>query len=102
MRAIKALVVALSLLVAGTALAQDKKKCPEQANEGAGGQKYEKVRGPDGRIVYKIIIPFCIEGKVPKPSVIYVLNASTINYEWENLKQDFQQKTLQSVEKSPF
>jgi hypothetical protein len=95
------LIVAL-LAVPALAEAQDvkKSKCAEEA--GKGGPNYEIVRGADGRKIFKIKTGFCIEGKVPKPSVIYVLNASTINYEWENLKQDFLPRTLKSVESAPF
>ena len=75
-----------------------KPKCAEEA----GGTKYEIVRGPDGKKIFRIKTGFCIEGKVPKPNVIYVLNASSINYEWENLKQDFLPKIKKSVEKTPF
>ena len=91
----------LLLLVPGVALAQDRKpKCSDDASKG--GTNYEIVRGPDGKKIFRIKTGFCIEGKVPKPSVIYVLNASTINYEWESLKKNFLPRVLQSVEKSPF
>ena len=91
----------LAVLVPVAASAQEKKsKCADEQQKG--GPNYEIVRGPDGRKIFKIKTGFCIEGKVPKPSVIYVLNASTINYEWENLKQDFLPRTLKSVESSPF
>ena len=91
----------LALLLPAAALAQDKKsKCADEQQKG--GPNYEIVRGPDGRKIFKIKTGFCIEGKVPKPSVIYVLNASTINYEWESLKQNFLNRTQKSVESSPF
>jgi hypothetical protein len=91
----------LALLVPVAVSAQERKsKCADEQQKG--GPNYEIVRGPDGRKIFKIKTGFCIEGKVPKPSVIYVLNASTINYEWENLKQDFLPRTLKSVESSPF
>ena len=96
-----AAVTLVAILVPAVAFAQDKKsKCADEQQKG--GPNYEIVRGPDGRKIFKIKTGFCIEGKVPKPSVIYVLNASTINYEWENLKQDFLPRTLKSVESSPF
>ena len=100
--AMKALSILVLVLVPALAGAQDlkKSKCADEAQKG--GPNYEIVRGADGRKIFKIKTGFCIEGKVPKPSVIYVLNASTINYEWENLKQDFLPRTLKSVEKAPF
>lgn len=92
--------MALALLLwATSAQAQTRPKCNE-GNES--GTNYEIVRGPDGKKIFRIKTGFCIEGKVPKPSVIYVLNASTINYEWENLKQDFLPKVLESVKLRPF
>jgi len=96
--------IALVLGLGGAASAQAptpaKGKCGEDTAKG--GANYEIVRGPDGRKIFKIKTGFCIEGKVPKPSVIYVLNASTINYEWETLKQDFLPKSVKAVESSPF
>jgi hypothetical protein len=41
-------------------------------------------------------------GKVPRPSVVYVLTAKNIDYEWENLKQDFMPLIINSVKKAPF
>ena len=41
-------------------------------------------------------------GKVPRPSVVYVLTAKNIDYEWENLKQDFMPLILATVKKAPF
>ena len=98
----KVLSILALMLVPALAGAQDlkKSKCADEATKG--GPNYEIVRGADGRKIFKIKTGFCIEGKVPKPSVIYVLNASTINYEWENLKQDFLPRTLKSVETAPF
>ena len=92
-----------ALLAPAAAFAQDKGKCAEEgATSGGNGKNWEIVRGADGRKIIRIKVPFCIEGKVPKPSVIYVLNASTINYEWDSLKQDFLPKIVHSVEQKPF
>jgi hypothetical protein len=105
----RALTVALFL--AGTALvhpatasAQSTSKCEEDADAQGEGKKknYRTVIGPDGRKVFVIEKAFVVCGKVPKPNVIYVLQASTINYEWETLKQDFLPKILNSVKGAPF
>ena len=94
------LLLAVPVTMAGDAHAQDRQsKCGE---EGDGGAKYEIVRGADGRKIFRIKTAFCIEGKVPKPSVIYVLNASTINYEWDSLKRDFLPKVIDATKKEPF
>ena len=93
------------LVVAGSARAQGHEKCEEETGaEGEGKRKknYRTIIGPDGRKVFVIEKAFVVCGKVPKPNVIYVLQASTINYEWETLKQDFLPKVLNSVKKAPF
>ena len=87
---------------AGPALAD---KCSEDQNAEAGGAKkknYRTVIGPDGRKVFVIEKAFVVCGKVPKPTVIYALQASSINYEWENLTQDFLPKVIDATRKAPF
>ena len=100
----KKLVLALAIVASapGLVLAQTANKQSKCGDEGDGGTKYEIARGPDGRKIFRIKTFFCIEGKVPKPSVIYVLNASTINYEWETLKQDFLPRIRKAAERPPF
>ena len=100
-----ALAVATALLTtAGPALAD---KCSEDQNaEATGGtskkKNYRTVIGPDGRKVFVIEKAFVVCGKVPKPTVIYALQASSINYEWENLTQDFLPKVIDATRKAPF
>jgi hypothetical protein len=60
------------------------------------------TRGAGGQKVYRIVEGIVIEGKIQKPEAFYVLQRSTINYDWETLKQDFVPKILESVKKSPF
>lgn len=99
-RMVFALALGLLGFSASSARAQESKsKCKDEADKG--GTKFEVVRGPDGRKVFKLK-GICIEVHVPKPSVIYVLNASTINYEWENLKYNFLGNSVHAVEQSPF
>ena len=43
-----------------------------------------------------------IEGKIQKPEAFYVLQKSSINYDWQDLKQDFVPKILESVTQAPF
>jgi hypothetical protein len=77
--------------------------CSEKQDEAeSGGKNYKTVTGADGRKVFVIEKAFVVCGKVPRPNVIYVLQATAINYEWENLKQDFLPKIRQSVKKAPF
>jgi hypothetical protein len=106
----------LAVVLAGAALAglgsraparaQSAEKCDEGDNADSGdkGKKknYRTVIGPDGRKVFVIEKAFVVCGKVPKPTVIYALQASTINYEWENLTQDFLPKVIEATRKAPF
>jgi hypothetical protein len=108
----------LALALAGAALvtvsgirpaaAQSREECDEaeNADSTAGGKtgkkNYRTVIGPDGRKVFVIEKAFVVCGKVPKPTVIYALQASTINYEWETLTQDFLPKVIEATRKAPF
>jgi len=68
-----------------------------------GGETNVKVeRGAGGKKVYKILTDIRIEGKIQKPEAFYVLQKSSINYEWTELKQEFLPKILESVKKAPF
>jgi hypothetical protein len=71
--------------------------------EGAGEPTNVKVeRGAGGKKIYKITTEIRIEGKIQKPEAFYVLQKSSINYEWTELKQEFLPKILDSVSKAPF
>ena len=59
-------------------------------------------RGAGGKKVYRITEAIRIEGKIQKPEAFYVLQKSSINYDWLDLKQDFIPKILDSVSKAPF
>ena len=50
--------------------------------------------------VIDTVVAVC--GKVPRPSVVYVLTQKNLAYEWESLKQDFMPLILQTVKKAPF
>jgi hypothetical protein len=64
--------------------------------------KVKVERGAGGKKVYKIEGEIVIEGKIQKPEAFYVLQKSSINYDWHELKQEFVPKILDSVTKSPF
>lgn len=100
-----ALAVGLLALAAPAAHAQES-RCDDELSDtedtGKKKKNYRTVRGADGKKVFVIEKAFVVCGKVPKPTVIYILQASTINYEWETLKQDFLPKVLKSVKKAPF
>lgn len=97
---IAGLLMAAPLLSSSVAHAD---KCSDRQDEADnGGKNYKTVTGPDGRKVFVIQKAFVVCGTVPRPNVIYVLQATAINYEWENLKQDFMPLIRKSVKKWPF
>jgi hypothetical protein len=101
---LSAALAALSFGVTGVSPAAAD-KCDEEQNADTGGGKkknYRTVIGPDGRKVFVIEKAFVVCGKVPKPTVIYALQASSINYEWETLTQDFLPKVIDATRKAPF
>jgi hypothetical protein len=78
------------------------------APEGCGDDGGEKKQGKfhieyiNGKPVTVIDTKVVVCGKVPRPSVVYVLTAKNIDYEWESLKQDFMPLILATVNKAPF
>ena len=79
---------------------------PEGCNDDDQGS--EKKQGKfhieyvNGKPVTVIDTVVAVCGKVPRPSVVYVLTAKNIDYEWESLKQDFMPLILATVKKAPF
>ena len=64
--------------------------------------KVKVERGASGKKVYRITDAIRIEGKIQKPEAFYVLQKSSINYDWQELKQDFVPRILESVNRAPF
>ena len=98
------LFTAAALTAAGSAIARHAhaEGCPEDTNEGEKKQgkfHIEYVNGKPGTVI-DTVVSVC--GKVPRPSVVYVLTAKNIDYEWESLKQDFMPLILATVKKAPF
>jgi hypothetical protein len=77
--------------------------CGDDAAE-AGEKKQGKfhIEYINGKPVTVIDTVVAVCGKVPRPSVVYVLTAKNIEYEWESLKQDFMPLILSTVKKAPF
>ena len=93
-------------LVAATAvpvLADGTERCSDDANDN-GEKKQGKfhIEYVNGKPVTVIDTVVSVCGKVPRPSVVYVLTAKNIDYEWESLKQDFMPLILATVKKAPF
>lgn len=86
-----------------SALAQSPERCSDD-DDGSGEKKQGKfhIEYINGKPVTVIDTLVQVCGKVPRPSVVYVLTAKNIDYEWESLKQDFMPLILQTVKKAPF
>jgi hypothetical protein len=94
-------VVMMSLLGAPTLARAE--GCDEQAESGEKKEgKNFHVEYRNGQKVHVIDTVIAVCGKVPRPSVVYVLQAKNINYEWESLKQDFLPLIIATVQKAPF
>ena len=102
-RTILAFAAAATIGLLGHATQARAEGCPDES-EGAGEKKQGKfhIEYVNGKPVTVIDTVVSVCGKVPRPSVVYVLTAKNINYEWENLKQDFMPLILSSVKKAPF
>ena len=79
-------------------------KCDEnsQANQDKKKGKNFHIEYKNGQKITVIDTVVAVCGKVPRPSVVYVLQAKNINYEWESLKQDFLPLIIESARKAPF
>jgi hypothetical protein len=87
---------------AATASSVRAEGCDEQQDPDKKGGKNFHVEYRNGQKVHVIDTVIAVCGKVPRPSVVYVLQAKNINYEWELLKQDFLPLILATVTKAPF
>jgi hypothetical protein len=91
--------LACSLGVASQAHAEG---CPDDDAESEKKQGKFHIEYINGKPVTVIDTVVAVCGKVPRPSVVYVLTAKNIEYEWESLKQDFMPLILATVKKAPF
>ena len=105
----KTLAVASCTLLAATAIVCGGSRhahaegCPDDsAEQGEKKQGKFHIEYVNGKPVTVIDTVVSVCGKVPRPSVVYVLTAKTIDYEWESLKQDFMPLILATVKKAPF
>jgi hypothetical protein len=77
--------------------------CPDDsAEQGEKKQGKFHIEYVNGKAITVIDTVVSVCGKVPRPSVVYVLTAKNIDYEWESLKQDFLPLILSTVKKAPF
>jgi hypothetical protein len=76
-----------------------------QDAEAGGGSAQPKVkveRSASGQKIFRITEGIVVEGKIQKPNAFYVLQRSSMDYDWESLKQDFLPKILQAASRHPF
>ncbi len=66
----------------------------------AGAEEEGEKRRGGGRVIK--LEATVVEGHVHKPQAFYLLQRSNLDYDWENLKQDFLPKILQATGKHPF
>ena len=94
--------VALVASLAAPALADSPERCSDDQGTGEKKQGKFHIEYVNGKPVTVIDTVVAVCGKVPRPSVVYVLTPKNIDYEWENLKQDFMPLILATVKKAPF
>ncbi|MBX3154667.1 MAG: hypothetical protein KF773_01620 [Deltaproteobacteria bacterium] len=96
-----ALTLATLATLAATAGIARAEGCPDE-NDGEKKQGKFHIEYVNGKPVTVIDTVVSVCGKVPRPSVAYVLTPKNIDYEWESLKQDFMPLILATVKKAPF
>jgi hypothetical protein len=83
--------------------AETKAPVPEAtSSEADAAPKVRVERGTGGKKIYRITEEIRIEGKIQKPEAFFFYQKSSINYDWQELKQDFVPRILESVNQSPF
>jgi hypothetical protein len=98
----KRLLIVAALGISSLAGAQQK-PAAEPAPAGADAAPKVKVeRSASGQKIFRITEGIVVEGKIQKPNAFYVLQRSSMDYDWESLKQDFLPKILQAASHHPF
>jgi hypothetical protein len=93
---------AVAMLVLAYAPDARAEGCSDEAESGEKKQGKFHIEYINGKPVTVIDTIVSVCGKVPRPSVVYVLTAKSIAYEWEGLKQDFMPLIMATVKKAPF
>ena len=74
----------------------------QAAPDGTAAPKVKVERSASGQKIFRITEGIVVEGKIQKPNAFYVLQRSSMDYDWESLKQDFLPKILEAASKHPF
>ncbi len=88
-------------LVSSSPLAVLAQEPPPDAPQQA-APKVKVERSASGQKIFRITEGIVVEGKIQKPNAFYVLQRSSMDYDWESLKQDFLPKILQAASQHPF
>lgn len=72
-----------------------------QETQGA-APKVKVERSASGQKIFRITEGIVVEGRIQKPNAFYVLQRSSMDYDWESLKQDFLPKIIEATGKHPF
>jgi hypothetical protein len=91
--------VLLALLASPSVFAQD---APPPPGDVQAAPKVKVERSASGQKIFRITEGIVVEGRIQKPNAFYVLQRSTMDYDWESLKQDFLPKILQATGRHPF
>ena len=96
--------LAAALLAASVFLSGASAQAEDPPADPAAAQSPEvKVeRDASGRKVIRITSGIVVEGRVQKPNAFYVLQRSSIDYDWEALRQDFLPHILEAAKSQPF
>jgi hypothetical protein len=100
--ALPALMAAPVLLAASPVRAQAAPAADAPAPAADSAPKVDIRKGANGKKTYVIKDEIRIEGKIQKPEAFFFYQKSSINYDWQELKQDFIPKILDSVSHAPF
>ena len=93
--------VAAMLMASSVALAQGQAPAQDQAAQSA-APKVKVERSASGQKIFRITEGIVVEGKIQKPNAFYVLQRSSMDYDWESLKKDFLPKILEAASHHPF
>jgi hypothetical protein len=93
------LLVMVLLVYQADAWSQDKEK---DDKAGAQAPKVKVERSASGQKVFRITEGIVVEGRIQKPNAFYVLQRSSIDYDWETLNQGFLPKIIQATGQRPF
>jgi hypothetical protein len=94
--------VSSAALAVGGAATPPPAAAPAAAGAAPAAPKVKVEHGAGGKKIYRITDEIRIEGKIQKPEAFFFYQKSSINYDWQELKQDFIPKILDSVSRSPF